>query len=76
MTLSYDLFGSNDKDAYIFASINGDNLKKDVAKNVKLSMKTDTVDIFISGPFFNAKAGKSTWVSVFGDYGLAWTLKS
>jgi hypothetical protein len=76
MTFSYDLFGSNDKDASIFAPINGDNPKKEVAKNVKLSMKTDTVDIFISGSFCNAKAGKSTWVSVFGDYGSAWTLKS
>ena len=39
-------------------------------------MKTDTVDIFITGPFRNAKDGKSTWVAVFGDYGLAWTLKA
>ena len=39
-------------------------------------MKTDTVDIFITGPFRNAKAGKSTWVAVFGDYGSAWTLKA
>ncbi len=34
-TLSYDLFENNDKDASIFASINGDDLKKEVAKNVK-----------------------------------------
>jgi hypothetical protein len=52
------------------------DLKKEVAKNVKSSMKTDTVDIFITGPFRNAKAGKSTWIAVFGDYGSAWTLKS
>ncbi len=47
------------------------DLKNEVAKNVKLSMKTDTVDIFITGPFCNAKAGKSTWIVVFGDYGSA-----
>ncbi len=47
-----------------------------VAKNVKSSMKTDTVDIFITGPFRNAKVGKSTWIAVFGDYGSAWTLTS
>ncbi len=47
-----------------------------VAKNVKSSMKSDTVDIFITGPFQIAKAGKSTWIAVFGDYGSAWTLKS
>ncbi len=39
-------------------------------------MKTDTVDIFITGPFCNTKAGKSTWIAVFGDYGSAWTLQS
>ena len=39
-------------------------------------MKTDTVNIFITGPFRNVKYGKSTWIGVFGDYGSAWTLKS
>jgi hypothetical protein len=52
------------------------NLKKEVAKNVKLSMKMDTVDIFIAGPFRNAKTGKSYWTIVCGDYRSAWTLKS
>ncbi len=39
-------------------------------------MKTDTVDIFITGPFCNAKTSKSYWIIVCGDYGSAWTLKS
>ncbi len=52
------------------------DLKKEVAKNVKSSMKTDTVDIFITGPFCNAKAGKSTWIAVFEDYGPEWTLNT
>jgi hypothetical protein len=39
-------------------------------------MKTDTVDILITGPFCNAKTGKSYWNIVCGDYGSAWTLKS
>ncbi len=39
-------------------------------------MKTDTVDIFITGPFCNAKTGKSYWIIVCGDYGSALTLKS
>jgi hypothetical protein len=75
-TASYNPFENIDNDGSIFASINGDDLKKEVAKNVKSAMKTDTVDIFITGPFCNAKAGKSSWVAVFGDYGLAWTLKA
>jgi hypothetical protein len=39
-------------------------------------MKMDTIDIFITGPFCNAKTGKSYWIIVCGDYGSAWTLKS
>jgi hypothetical protein len=69
-------FDNNDKDASIFDSICGNDLKKEIAKNVKLSMKTDTVDIFITGPFHNAKFGKSYWIVVCGDYGSVWTLKS
>ncbi len=48
LTLGYDLFKNNDKDASIFPSINGDDLKKEVAKNVKSSMKSDTIGIFIT----------------------------
>ena len=67
---------NSDNDEFIFASISGSDLKKEVARNVLTSMKTDTVDIFISGPFRNVKSGKSSWIVVFGDYGSAWTLKS
>lgn len=75
-TQGCDIFDNSDEDASIFASINGNDLKKEVAKNVKSSMKTNTVDIYITGPFRNAKTGKSSWIVVFGDYGSAWTLKS
>ncbi len=51
-------FKNSDKDACIFNTICGNDLKKEVAKNVKLSMKMDTVNIFITGPFCNAKTGK------------------
>jgi hypothetical protein len=40
-----------------------------------LSIETNTIDIFITGPFCNAKTGKSSWIIVCGDYGSAWTLK-
>ncbi len=52
-------FENSDKDASIFNTICGNDLKKEVAKNIKLSMKMDTVDIFITGLFRNAKTGKS-----------------
>jgi hypothetical protein len=55
-------FASSDEDASIFNTICGNDLKKEVAKNVKLSMKMATVDIFITGPFCNAKTGKSSWI--------------
>ncbi len=66
---------SSGEDASLFNTICGNDLRKEVAKNVKLSMKTDTVDIFITGPFHNAKTGKSSWIIVCGDYRSAWTLK-
>ena len=75
-TLSCNMFDNRNDDTSIFDSINGDDLRKEVAKNVNSSMKTNTVDIFITGPFRNAKTGKSIWIAVFGDYGSAWTLKS
>ncbi len=53
-------FESSDEDASIFNTICGNDLKKEVAKNVKLSMNTDTVDIFITGLYCNAKTGKSS----------------
>ncbi len=68
-------FENSDEDASIFNTICANDLKKEVAKNVKLSMKMDTMDIFITGPFRNAKTGKSSWIIVCGDYGSAWTLK-
>jgi hypothetical protein len=68
-------FENSDEDASIFNTICGNDLKKQVAKNVKLSMKMDTVDIFITGPFCNTKIDKSSWIIVCGDYGSAWTLK-
>jgi hypothetical protein len=61
-------FKNSDKDASMFNTIYGNDLKKEVAKNVKLSMKTDTVDIFITGPFWNAKTGKSYWIILCGEY--------
>ncbi len=38
-------FNNNYKDACIFDSICGNDLKKEVANNVKSSMKSDSVDI-------------------------------
>ncbi len=69
-------FDNYNEDAFVFDFIFGNDLKKEVTKNIKLSMKTDTVDIFITGLFHNAKTGKSYWIVVYGDYGSAWTLKS
>ncbi len=69
-------FDDNYEDASIFDSICGNDLKKEVAKNVKSSMKTDTVDNLITGPFCNEINGRSYWIVVYGDYGSAWTLKS
>ena len=69
-------FKNSVEDVSFFKTICGNELKMKVAKSVWLSMKTDTVDISITGPFRNSKTAKSSWSVVFGDYGLAWRLKS
>jgi hypothetical protein len=69
-------FVNNYEDASIFDLISGKDLKMEVAKNIKLSMKSDSVDIFITSPFCNEKNRKSIWSVVYGDYGSAWMLKS
>jgi hypothetical protein len=46
-------FDNNYEDASIFDSISGNDLKREVAKKVMSSMKSDSVDIFITGPFRN-----------------------
>jgi hypothetical protein len=61
-------FENSDKDPSIFNTICENDLNMEVAKNVKLSMKMDTVDIFITGPFCYAKTSKSYWIIMCGDY--------
>ncbi len=53
---------------------NGD-LKQEVAENVKKMTNSNSVPIYITGPFCNGKTCKSYWVVVYGDCGTAWMVK-
>ncbi len=55
--------------------LSGD-LKLKVAENVNKLSKTNSIGVYITGPFCNIKTHKSHWVVVYGDNGNAWMLKS
>jgi hypothetical protein len=52
------------------------NFKKTVSENVAKAVKSNSMDVHITGPFLNKKTGKSHWVVVYGDFGKAYMLKA
>jgi hypothetical protein len=51
------------------------NLKQEVSSNVNRTVKSSSVDFFITRPFNNEKTGRSVWSIVLGDSGKSWALK-
>jgi hypothetical protein len=64
-------FSIEDED--VFKSICGGNLRKKMAESN--TFKSNSIDIHITGPFFNKKTDKSHWVVVYGDSGKSYVLK-
>jgi hypothetical protein len=60
----------------MFKKLFSSDLKLKVAKNINKSSKTNSIGVYITGPFCNSKTRKSHWVVVYGDNGNAWMLKS
>ncbi len=62
----------------MFNSLCATDLKLKVAQKANASMKTNVkeVKVHVTGPFQNAKLGKSHWVVVYGDNGQSWLLKA
>ncbi len=54
----------------------GGNFKAELATNTGLAMKLDAMDVYVSGPFRNAKTKKSHYVVMYGNFGKAWPLKA
>jgi hypothetical protein len=52
------------------------DLKLKIAENVNKSSKSNSIGVYITGPFCNSKTCKSHWVVVYGDNGNSWMLKS
>ncbi len=63
-------FIKNYEDASIFDLISRNDLKKEVAKNINSSMKSDSVDIFITGPFCNEKYVWRLWIFVDAEVSI------
>ena len=60
----------------MFNNLFSGDLKQEVAENVKKMTNSNSVPIYITGPFRNGKTCKSYWVVVYGDCGTAWMVKS
>ncbi len=60
----------------MFKNLYSGDLKLKVAENVNKSSKSNSIGVYITGPFCNCKKHKSHWVVVYGDNGNAWMLKS
>jgi hypothetical protein len=68
--VEYSLNGGEDPDLFSYA-----NLRQEVSSNVNRTVKSKSVDFFITGPFHNEKTGRSVWSIVLNDSGKSWTLK-
>ena len=64
-----------DSDASVL-DIFGGNFKAELKTNAGLAMKSDALDVYVSGPFRNARTKKSHYVVVYGSFGKAWPLKA
>jgi len=53
----------------------GGNFKEELSTNISKSVKTNMLDVYVTGPFINQKTGKSHYVVVFGAFLKAWPLK-
>ncbi len=52
------------------------NFKAELKTNAGLAMKSDALDVCISGPLRNARTKKSHYVVVHGSFGKAWPLNA
>jgi hypothetical protein len=68
-----DTAKSNSEDENVFKSICGGDLRKKLAESN--TFKSNSIDIYITGPFRSKKTGKSHWVVVYGDSGKSYVLK-
>ncbi len=64
-----------DSDAGVL-DVFGGNFEAKLKTNTGLAMKSDALDVYVSGSFRNARTKKSQYVVVYGSFGKAWPLKA
>jgi hypothetical protein len=52
------------------------NLKKTIYENVAKAVKSNSMDVYITGPCSNKKTGKRHWVVMYGDFVQAYMLEA
>jgi hypothetical protein len=60
----------------MFKNLFSGDLKLKVSGNVNKSSKSNSIGVYITGPFCNNKTHKSHWVVVFRNNGNTWLFKS
>jgi hypothetical protein len=53
----------------------GGNFKEELSSNISKFIKSNLLDVYVTGPFNNGKSGKSHFVVIFGAFLKAWPLK-
>ena len=53
----------------------GGNFKEELSSNISKSIKSNLLDVYVTGPFINGKTGKTHFVVIFGPFLKAWQVK-
>jgi hypothetical protein len=53
----------------------GRNFKEELSNNISKAIKSNALDVYVTGPFNNLKTGKSHFVVIFGSFLKGWLLK-
>jgi hypothetical protein len=71
---SSNIHSKFDVDGDVF-DLCGGNFKEVLSSNISKSIKSNLLDVYVTGPFNNGKTGKSHFSVIFGAFLKAWPLK-
>ncbi len=63
-----------DVDADVF-DLCGGTFKEELSTNIRKAIKSNALDVYVTGPFNNLKTGKSHFVVIFISFLKRWPLK-
>jgi hypothetical protein len=63
-----------DVDADVF-DLCGETFKEELSTNISKAIKSNALDVYVTGPFNNLKTGKKHFAVIFGSFLKGWPLK-